>query len=285
MPAAFAHDLYGRSVYEGLPPGEQALIRRNRDCFYMGLHGPDLLFFYKAVSKNRVNQKGCWLHREAAAPIFRRGRNEIRRLESRREKEALTAYLLGFCCHFALDSSMHGRINAMAKKSSFTHAQIETELDRRLMLREGLHPLLTNVTCHLKNTTPVQMAASRVFCEEPRTIRTAILGFRLTNRLFINSAGWLKGLVFLLLIWSGNYDEIHGMIMRKKPLSGSKEITDEMEERFLRAVPTGVRLARELWYLLNGKGRLGGRFLWDFEGRAPLRTARAQRDEKKRNEA
>ena len=71
MPAAFAHDLYGRSVYEGLPPGEQALIRRNRDCFYMGLHGPDLLFFYKAVSKNRVNQKGCWLHREAAAPIFR----------------------------------------------------------------------------------------------------------------------------------------------------------------------------------------------------------------------
>lgn len=59
MPAAFAHDLYGRKVYMEADPVIKRIIKKERYCFLLGLHGPDILFFYKALGKNKVNRKAC----------------------------------------------------------------------------------------------------------------------------------------------------------------------------------------------------------------------------------
>ena len=62
MPAAFAHDLFGRLVYRKLDPGIRRAVRREKDCFYLGLFGPDILFFYRSLNDNRIVHKGFWLH-------------------------------------------------------------------------------------------------------------------------------------------------------------------------------------------------------------------------------
>ena len=62
MPAAFAHDLYGRKVYMEADPIIKRIIKKERYCFLLGAHGPDVLFFYKALGKNKVNQKGVRMH-------------------------------------------------------------------------------------------------------------------------------------------------------------------------------------------------------------------------------
>ena len=54
MPAAFAHDLYGRKVYMEADPVIKRIIKKERYCFLLGAHGPDVLFFYKALGKNKV---------------------------------------------------------------------------------------------------------------------------------------------------------------------------------------------------------------------------------------
>ena len=53
MPTTYAHDLFGKEVYKKLPSDMKALIRRHGDLYRIGLHGPDILFYYM-VSKNPV---------------------------------------------------------------------------------------------------------------------------------------------------------------------------------------------------------------------------------------
>lgn len=43
----------------------KALIRRHGDLYRIGLHGPDILFYYM-VSKNPVTQFGIEMHHEKA---------------------------------------------------------------------------------------------------------------------------------------------------------------------------------------------------------------------------
>ena len=43
------------------------------------------------------------------------------------------AYLLGFICHFALDSRCHGYINEMVKETGVSHLEIEEEFEKYLL--------------------------------------------------------------------------------------------------------------------------------------------------------
>ena len=111
MPTTYAHDLFGKEVYKRLPSDMKALIRRHGDLYRIGLHGPDILFYYM-VSKNPVTQFGIEMHHEKARAFFEEGMRQVRR----NDDEALLAYLLGFGCHYILDSACHPYVN---KKASF----------------------------------------------------------------------------------------------------------------------------------------------------------------------
>ena len=52
----------------------------------------------------------------------------------------LTAYLTGFACHYILDSCCHPFVYRYQKESELSHAEIETELDRYFMERDGEDP-------------------------------------------------------------------------------------------------------------------------------------------------
>ena len=97
MPTTYAHDLFGKEVYKRLPSDMKALLRRHGDLYRIGLHGPDILFYYM-VSKNPVTQFGIEMHHEKARAFFEEGMRQVRR----NDDEALFAYLLGFGCHYIL---------------------------------------------------------------------------------------------------------------------------------------------------------------------------------------
>ena len=117
MPTTYAHYRFGRDVYKKLPPQLQAVIRSHGGLYNIGLHGPDLLFYYKAYIKNPVNQTGFAMHSRPGTEFFRQAASVIHtsRLHSRFSgKKPLSfivsskyAYIFGFLCHFALDSRCH----------------------------------------------------------------------------------------------------------------------------------------------------------------------------------
>lgn len=134
MPTTYTHDAFGRKVYKSLQKDLQELIHRHIQLYRIGLHGPDILFYY-GLRKNYVNQTGVRLHGEMAYPFFERGIRLIRK----NQEDALLVYLLGFACHFMLDSTCHPYIYHIEDQVS--HTRIEKEMDRRMMKKDGLDPL------------------------------------------------------------------------------------------------------------------------------------------------
>lgn len=131
----FAHLVFGRQVLQALPAPTRRLILQERDAFVLGLYGPDPLFFYHPITnKGGVRSLG---HRVHAAPL---------RPMARRLRQCVEAglpmsrgYSAGLLCHFALDCTCHRYIHAHT--GPLTHAGMESELDRSLLLRHGHDPL------------------------------------------------------------------------------------------------------------------------------------------------
>ena len=58
MPTTYAHYRFGKEVTEALPRGLQNTIEYHRDLYDIGLHGPDILFYYKALKATRLISRG-----------------------------------------------------------------------------------------------------------------------------------------------------------------------------------------------------------------------------------
>ena len=58
MPSTYAHYRFGKDVLDRLPAKQKQDIQEHPDLYNVGLHGPDLLFYYKPISHNPINQLG-----------------------------------------------------------------------------------------------------------------------------------------------------------------------------------------------------------------------------------
>ena len=126
MPSTYAHRRFGADVLALLPDGLRATLEQHRELYDIGLHGPDLMFYYKALQSNPVNRLGNTMHEQKGEVFFTRARTVV---ENAPDKDAALAYALGFVCHFALDSTCHPYVEAYVRESGVGHCEIETEFD------------------------------------------------------------------------------------------------------------------------------------------------------------
>ena len=56
MPSTYAHRRFGADVLVQLPRELREKIAPYRPLYDMGLHGPDLMFYYRALQSNPVNR-------------------------------------------------------------------------------------------------------------------------------------------------------------------------------------------------------------------------------------
>ena len=74
MPSTYAHRRFGADVLQQLPAALQDQIGKNRALFDVGLHGPDLLFYYHAAKSNTVSALGNAMHEQPGRVFFTRAR-------------------------------------------------------------------------------------------------------------------------------------------------------------------------------------------------------------------
>lgn len=141
MPTTYTHYRFGDRCMAGLPPRLERAVRRHRSLYDIGVHGPDVLFYYHPLKPNPVSRYGSELHRqparvffEKARPVFARGGN----------REAMMAYLLGFLSHFVLDSACHGYVEQARKALGISHNRLEAAFDAYMMEADGLTPSRVN---------------------------------------------------------------------------------------------------------------------------------------------
>jgi hypothetical protein len=152
MPALLTHDYFGQDVIKHIGgtffnrPDDEALNTDLRDAFLLGNQGPDPFFFTLfSVHLKRCKEFGSRMHHEKIAETM----EAFRRLAFKSpepQQSILYAYLLGFICHFTLDSTMHPFVYAQQyalcdagvegldrRDGSIVHGQIEADLDAMVL--------------------------------------------------------------------------------------------------------------------------------------------------------
>ncbi len=148
MPAMYAHLKFGHFVRDILPEETKKLTEAHDHLFDLGLHGPDMFFYYRPWLPGRVNRTAHDIH-YAKASVFFEQSADIPQSSSPDAK----AWLYGFVCHYALDHACHTYIQQKIDTSNIPHMTVEAEFEKYLMLKDNrtLHPAI--YTTHLRADT------------------------------------------------------------------------------------------------------------------------------------
>ena len=145
MPAIAAHHFFGRSVLKQLPNSvtwlyDPALSTHilHLQTFDWGCQGPDILFYHLFPTGRRENF-GTLLHHEKIPQTFFYLFHTVHALQAPWESHLLTAYLMGYVCHYCLDRQTHPYINDRCRSlihpkrvlsPTIQHRMLEADLER-----------------------------------------------------------------------------------------------------------------------------------------------------------
>lgn len=261
MPSTYAHYRFGRDVYKKLPDDIKRIIYDERRLFLIGLHGPDILFYYKPLGNNRVNKIGYGMHDRSAREFFEQA---LEILEKEREKntDAMMSYMYGFICHYALDHACHTYVEEKIHESGVPHAEIEVEFDRMLMVSDGLDPISQTLTDHISTDMRSASVINIFFPElETEDVQKALESMIFYNNLLVAPGNIKRGLIYALLFLSGNYKEMHGLIVNKKQNPLCADSNEKLMSLYEAAVPCCVS---DIMHFANvfecGRNKLDERF-------------------------
>lgn len=250
MPTTYTHYRLGRGVRKALDGDERRIIEANIELFQIGLHGPDLLFYYKPLGSNPVNRMGHELHNRSGVEFLEKACRVIR---EQINPAPYLAYIYGVICHFSLDVCCHGYIAEAIRDTGISHAELEAELDREFMEKDGFNPISFKPTGHIR---PSQYSARiiapffpDVFFEE---IYKAEKGLKFYCNMLVAPSKIKREIIFACLRKSGNYDGMYGMIINYDRNPKCIATTDKLVKLYNKAGKLAVRLIKEFRYNLDG---------------------------------
>lgn len=275
MPATYAHYVFGERAYRRQSGDVRELIDRHRQLYDIGLHGPDILFYYKPLKRNPVSGLGYAMHGQPAKAFFAPAAKLVQentgaagfggeKLDGLREQQE--AYLLGFLCHFALDCTCHGYIENKIHRSKVTHTEIETEFDRRLMVNAGLDPQKFFAAGHIvpSNQNAAVIAPFFPGVGEAR-VEKALRSLIFYSRLLIPQGSCKRAALHGALRIAGKYEQLGGWIIEKEPRPACADSCLRLEKLMDRALELVLKLTPPYRAVLKGEDALAPEFDRTFD--------------------
>lgn len=258
MPTTYAHYRFGKEVISALPRPLQGAIENHRELFDIGLHGPDILFYYKALMKNPVSEQGYDLHERMADIFFNQAAETIK---TAAEPAAARAYIYGFICHFALDSECHPYIEKMIQTSGITHSEIEMEFDRLLLCEDYINPVKYLTVRHI-HPTAVNAEIIAPFFEglSSDTIKKALKSMIFYHKVLLAPSPKKRRFLFGAMKLAKKYDTMHGMVMSETPNSACENYCQLLRRLYAGAVPLAAGLIIQYQRMLFEQKELPQRF-------------------------
>lgn len=247
MASNATHYFFGRRILRLLPHYLQDIIIGYGKHFDIGQQGPDPLFFHfpnnKKAQRSKQVEPGNFIHKQSLEDFYLRNKHH---LDSLPLDSAGWVYFLGFVCHFSLDICIHKEIRRIKKDLSLDHLSMEKELDRQILLEEGLDPrkfLSRNTIPHprevARQMAPFYQSYDMV---DLAIIKESLFYFRIAETLLHipgPSSQKKKEKILALLKLKKNYQ---GKIMTIEPREEAKYSTPHLRKAFEDALP----LARNL---------------------------------------
>lgn len=261
MPTTYAHYRFGQQIKEMLTGKPKEIISAYPELFDVGLHGPDLLFYYNALQKNEVNTLGSRLHELPGRYFFENAAKVLQDGGSR----AHYAYVYGFLCHFVLDVYCHGYIQEKIDASGISHAEIEAEMDRELLVMDGFDPVSKILSGHIQ---PASCNAEVIQAFFPNISETMIEKCMKDMVCYLNllvlPVKWKRRLILWLLKIVGHYESMHGLIINFKKNPQCADSTAKLLTLYEEARPMAVKLIMEYEEYVQGTKELNKLYQYNF---------------------
>lgn len=243
MPGFYTHARFGEKVLEEINPKVKKVIEKYPDLFYIGLQGSDILFYYKAYKSNSVSKTGYAQHDKPGEVFFEPARKII---ANAKNKEAAFSYAAGFICHFTLDSQCHPYIGTVEEKTRLSHAEIETEEERYLMIEDGKdylrHVEADKVVINDENAEVISWFFPEIEKEE---VKTSLKYVKIFSHMFCAPGKVKRSVVRFALKLAGKYESMNGMIVNYDENPTCHESTVEIARLSELAIPMACQLIQE----------------------------------------
>ncbi len=125
MPYLYAHALHGYCVQDRLQKSAYEMTKRHMDAFLLGLYGPDVYFGDRLPPPPFARHQkalGSELHAAPGDGLF------AILFQLSCSDERAFSYVLGFLCHFVLDSDMHPYIESQRTGNDHTRFEMRQDL-------------------------------------------------------------------------------------------------------------------------------------------------------------
>ena len=196
MPANYAHYRFGRECMDLFPPETRRTVQRFRQLYDVGLHGPDLFYYYNPYTPTKAGNLGRFFHKQTGREFFTQACEMLKKSPS----EGGMAYLWGVLGHYCLDSVCHPFVHEAIADGKITHVELEAEFDRFLLDRDGRTPACTqDISGHMKLTRGECVTVSAFYPPAtPANIHSSVLHMaRCTKLLAWKKRKLLKNLLRL----------------------------------------------------------------------------------------
>lgn len=136
MPSNYALHCFGADALQALPEEQQRPIRRFRRLYNAGLHGADLFFYFQPMIPSAVGE----LYHTYGSMTGREFFSQACELLRQHPSEGGTACLYGLLANYCLTSQLSGLFREAMAGGSVNRTELEVELDRCLLCRDGKMP-------------------------------------------------------------------------------------------------------------------------------------------------
>ena len=264
MPAIYAHERFGSMVSGYLNRELQTVIETHRPEFHIGLQGPDIFFFYKGWTENAVTRYGAHLHDVSAGSFFEHARKVVRHYG---RCSAEYAYLMGFICHYALDSECHGYVEEMVEKTGVNHVEIEEEFEKYLLREDGIDAISFPAGDLIPTDVQSAIAIAPFYSRDvdAELVLSCLKDMKLIKRIFTAPCDGKQKLINQTLKLMGRYEELKGHMYQKEDNPKCAQSNVRLHELFEQAAPVAVSLLEQFDISVCTGAPLSERFNRDFK--------------------
>lgn len=251
MPSLYAHNKFGKKVLKNMSPMLKNIIRSYPDSFRLGLQGPDTLFFFRPLYKNRINQTGVSIHKQDAYPFFD---DAISIITANGFDSACHAYLLGFICHFALDHAAHPYVYKAMEETGCGHIEIEGDFENYLLSMDNKVPEKYRMDKLIPSGFYVALSAAPFYENiSPLIFYSAMKHMKLVKRFFVAPGRLKRNFIKALMHASLHYNYFNGHMILPDANKKCRHCSEHLYEIFNDTVPVALRLIDEFESgLVNG---------------------------------
>lgn len=265
MPALYAHNKFGKIVLKTLPDNLLELIRKYPDSFRIGLQGPDTLFFFSPIFKNKINQLGRTIHKGDAYSFFE---DALSIVSAEGYDGACHAYILGFICHYALDKKTHPFVTKFMKETNCGHSEIEGDFEHYLMSIDGKTPH----KYRLDKLVPTNLDTAHSLAPfypkvSLKNIHRSMCHMRLTKRLFFAPGKLKRTIIDFLMRSTFHYKSFKGHMIFPTANQKCRYCIGILYMEFMNAVPFAKDMIEAFEESLLQRIPLFDNFHGDFYGK------------------